>query len=526
MVAAVNAAIDGGVPTRSLRRDDRRWSEWKVFCNEAAGTEPLRPDVASLADDPDGLAREQFLLAAFVIWRYGRMTPRSHKSPAVKPSSVRPYVDTVRNVHLRRGITLAPAPVVSRVLKGMLKNYVRVHGTDALIPTRKEPIENHHCAAMYAIGRSTPVRVGRHTVSWRTPRCRCFKALLNGLRQTGGRKADMLPVTPAEFDLSCVTRSHGRWLIRGVIVDDPTAEQLRSLRPGDRLLFKPAAAKADQLALTFGDKDIALNWRDDDLNFPRALAELELALPVRGEARKSTPMFTIDDSHASMSHADADDLFRALATHALGARVADTLSLHGGRIFLAVALRARGYGNDMIKALCRWKTDASASLYARLMQDEHAHAVDLAMDARITATLIATTRRECVLDNDRAVARAEGAQAARSYAAARAASPSGPPTRTAAPAQDDGASASSDSSDDSDGEAEEVVDAGPPADVGALQPGDAVAVRFNSPRGGVKAYGGTVVRVMARMVRISFRDVAGSSSTYDVKAERVLTVAA
>ena len=58
-----------------------------------------------------------------------------------------------------------------------------------------------------------------------------------------------------------------------------------------------------------------------------------------------------------------------------------------------------------------------------------------------------------------------------------------------------------------------------------LQPGDRVAVRFNSPRGGVKAYGGTVVRVMARMVRVSFRDVAGSSSTYDVKAERVLTVA-
>ena len=70
------------------------------------------------------------------------------------------------------------------------------------------------------------------------------------------------------------------------------------------------------------------------------------------------------------------------------------------------------------------------------------------------------------------------------------------------------------------------ADAGPPADVGALQPGDAVAVRFNSPRGGVKPYGGKVVRVMARMVRISFRDVAGSSSTYDVKAERVLTVAA
>ena len=39
-------------------------------------------------------------------------------------------------------------------------------------------------------------------------------------------------------------------------------------------------------------------------------------------------------------------------------------------------------------------------LYARLLQDEHAAAVDLAMAATITPKLIATTRRDCVLDND------------------------------------------------------------------------------------------------------------------------------
>ena len=78
------------------------------------------------------------------------------------------------------------------------------------------------------------MRVGRHTVSWRLPRYKCFKALLNGLRQTGSRKADLLPVTPAEFDLSHITRSHARWLIRGEVVDDPTPAQLRSLRPKKR----------------------------------------------------------------------------------------------------------------------------------------------------------------------------------------------------------------------------------------------------------------------------------------------------
>ena len=421
---------------------------------------------------------------------------------------MRPYVGTVRNVHARRGIALAGAPVVSRVIKGLLKTDVRMHGTDALIPTRKEPITNCHCTAIYSIDSSAPVRVGRHTVPWRLPRYRCFKALLNGLRQTGSRKASLLPVMPAEFDLSHVKRSNGRWLIQGTIVDEPTPAQLHSLRPGDRLLFKPGASKADQLALTFGDKGIVLNWHDDDLNFPRTLAELELAFPMRGAARKNTPMFTVDASHAAMSHAFAEDMFRALANHALGGVVANTLSLHGGRIFLAVALRARGYGVDMIKAICRWNTDASAVLYARLMQDEHAAVVDLAMDARTTPTLIATTRRDCVLDNDHCVQRAGGALDARRRATARTASPSGPPTRTAADSHDD-ARANSGSDDDSDGEADGVVVDGPPVDADTIGPGYAVAVRFNSRRGGAKTHGGVVVKIMARSIRVTFCGCGG-----------------
>ena len=234
-------------------------------------------------------------------------------------------------------------------------------------------------------------------------------------------------------------------------------------------------------------------------------------------------MFTVDESHTAMSHAFADELFRALAEHALGSVVANTLSLHGGRIFLAVALRARGYGVDMIKAICRWKTDASAVLYARLLQDEHANAVDLAMDARITPTLIATTRRDCVLDNDHCVQRASSARDARAPSAVRAASPAGSATHKAADDRDE-ASTSSGSDSDSDGEADGVVVAGPPIDADSIGPGDAVAVRFNSRGGSVKAYGGVVVKLMARTIRVKFRGCAGFE-TFDVKTERVLTVA-
>ena len=55
---------------------------------------------------------------------------------------------------------------------------------------------------------------------------------------------------------------------------------------------------------------------------------------MRGAARKNTLMFTVDAIHAAISHAFADDQFRALADHALGSEVSNTLSLHGGRIFL------------------------------------------------------------------------------------------------------------------------------------------------------------------------------------------------
>ena len=69
-----------------------------------------------------------------------------------------------------------------------------------------------------------------------------------------------------------------------------------------------------------------------------------------------------------------------------------------------------------------------------------------------------------------------------------------------------------------------VVVAGPPIDADSIGPGDAVAVRFNSRGGSVKAYGGVVVKLMARTVRVKFRGCAGFE-TFDVKTERVLTVA-
>ena len=130
-----------------------------------------------------------------------------------------------------------------------------------------------------------------------------------------------------------------------------------------------------------------------------------------------------------------------------------------------------------------------------------------------------------MLDNDHCVQRAGGAldKAAARSAAASAAGPSGPPAGTEATSRGE-SSASSGSDDDSDGEADGVVVAGPPVDADSIELGDAVAVRFNSRRGGAKAYGGVVVKIMARSIRVTFCG-CGGSETYDVKKKRVLTVA-
>ena len=62
-----------------------------------------------------------------------------------------------------------------------------------------------------------------------------------------------------------------------------------------------------------------------------------------------------------------------------------------------------------------------------LLFEQYAAAVDLAMDARTPSTLIATTRRDCVLDNDHCVQRMGGtARATRASARTRA-----PPARPA-----------------------------------------------------------------------------------------------
>ena len=98
------------------------------------------------------------------------------------------------------------------------------------------------------------------------------------------------------------SRANLAYILRGELVLSPTAEQLRSLGPGDCARLRPAPSKADPWALVFGNALIYLPYLDDPLNAAKSLADMELRVPCPADKRRSTPLFVLDDG-LSLDHA-------------------------------------------------------------------------------------------------------------------------------------------------------------------------------------------------------------------------------
>ena len=86
--------------------------------------------------------------------------------------------------------------------------------------------------------------------------------------------------------------------------------------------------------------------------------------PVAPERRRSTPLFCAGDCDTPMSHEVANVLFHAACALCFEPSVANALSLHSGRVWLACALLAADYHNPTIQAMCRWLSPAAVRIYA------------------------------------------------------------------------------------------------------------------------------------------------------------------
>ena len=81
-----------------------------------------------------------------------------------------------------------------------------------------------------------------------------------------------------------------------------------------------------------------------------------------------------------------DALLKKMLLTFMTATEAANYSWHSARIYLACALLAAGASHGQIQALCRWVSEQSLHIYARLNETTYAYWVDKAMKARVDSS--------------------------------------------------------------------------------------------------------------------------------------------
>ena len=396
--------ISGVINKLSFAESTRRgqaphWRSWVAHCEGKYRTPALRAawDPSSGTPHAVWLRRETHLQEDFVAITHFSMKPRSRLDPMARPESAMRYIQSVRREHEAQHAVLPLIPALGRFLIGLKRSYVLLNGPESLQPRRKAPLTNQLTTAILSVPNGTALQRRCPTVNWDSPLFTAFRAMLTTTRQAGARKADLIPPKAEQFhskelaDLMDMvptllasagrsertssggglpTRSNIAWSIGGRHLTDPDPIALRHLAKGDYAIYQPGGTKTDHDATTF-DNPVYLPFEDSPLNAASAIASMELGLPIRGARRRQTPLFAIDRAGTSLDQVLADDIFKQLATLALGASTASTLSLHSGRVWLANAMHAIKAPPTTIQRYVRWRSIDSVLTYLRISPEEY-----------------------------------------------------------------------------------------------------------------------------------------------------------
>ena len=379
-----SALATSGVNTATLKVDERAWEFWVIVC-ESQGTTPLRSS-AETRDHPD---RNAHLLACLMMYAHVWCSPRSRDAQFIKPRSALAYPLAICRIFKRWGVQMPGYRALAAAFAGLMRSYLAHHGPGSLAPRRAEPMK---FSMMRAIYRAAPmVRVAGRVWSDDCHDVFIFRRLNVFLMYTAFRLGEATGPDPF------LTFAHLVWSIRGTIVTDPTAAQLRSLRPGlDYAQVAPPLSKADQ----WGERNcpfmVTLTYSEGPENPAAQLRDLELR--CRGSGPRSARALFPNAAGEPYAHATLCHLLKGILTFLYSEAVASVYTFHSYRSGLATALHAAGVPDATIQLICRWMCPESLHAYRRMGTREH---------ERLTAAAAQTDVHSLQRPN---VARVEGDQ--------------------------------------------------------------------------------------------------------------------
>ena len=184
--------------------------------------------------------------------------------------------------HKKRGYKMAPFTLVMQVMKGQLRQYVELHGTECLAPARKNTLTNVLIIKML----STPEGSthGRLKVKWGSYFWVSVMATFSMQAETGARKAEVSKATATTASgKGRLTFASITWFINGIRTAAPTIEQLLAITWGSGCWIVFGALKNDPFGEFFGSKPAWMPFSADaQRNACRALVALEI-LAAEGE---------------------------------------------------------------------------------------------------------------------------------------------------------------------------------------------------------------------------------------------------
>ena len=385
MVTELLQLVESGAALGSLRVEKGHWRWWDSFCREH-GFNPWRMDPAKLQSTA-------LVFALALPWIHARMEPKlnEHKRLGIpaQPQSAMNVILGVRRLHKRLGIVLPPCSLAAAAMKGLLRDFVDVHGHRYLLKRKALAFDQATVRSLCNLrsalaGRRVGSRTIGDTAFWIT-----VEALWAALAQTGLRKDEVAVHSSVAWTRAKPSRASLQWLLPGCRIPqticDPAA--LLAIPYGSTLYFTPPPSKCDPFGVIWGSNPILLPLDDSPVCAARAIRDMCVAVPCSLQALADTPLFHDPSSSKAFSNNQLDSLLGNIMSLIVGQEEARRYSVYSFRRYLATALVNANFSPSVVQAMLRWQTPESVREYGQLDRVTYANNLRKALAVNISPTL-------------------------------------------------------------------------------------------------------------------------------------------